>query len=183
LCGIGVDQRIYRGGIPTGLVPVHLDRNLRNTRTIHALAQHFYQGDAMEASGPAGRAVEFVEAEGPQAIGRRLSQVVHRLVHDEAVAPCDIAVLTGRAAAKTSVGKDGKIGVYRCTRDQHVDPGAVLVETVHRFKGLERPVVILVELDDYVARSSQELLYVGVSRARAHLIIIGSRATLGALRQ
>jgi hypothetical protein len=44
-------------------------------------------------------------------------------------------------------------------------------------------VVILVELDDYVARGRQDLVYVGVSRARAHLIIIGSRATLDALRQ
>jgi hypothetical protein len=33
------NQRLYRGGIPTGLVPIHLDQNLRNTRTIHTLAQ------------------------------------------------------------------------------------------------------------------------------------------------
>ena len=59
----------------------------------------------------------------------------------------------------------------------------ILCDTIRRFKGLERPVVILVELkadDPRLAR----LLYVGASRARQHLVVIGvgelDRAARGA---
>ncbi len=49
-------------------------------------------------------------------------------------------------------------------------PRTIRCETIHRFKGLEADVVILVELrpDDRLRR----LLYVGASRAKHHLIAI-----------
>ena len=56
----------------------------------------------------------------------------------------------------------------------------ILCDTIRRFKGLERPVVVLVELradDPRLAR----LLYVGASRARQHLVVIGSAGVLQAL--
>ena len=50
----------------------------------------------------------------------------------------------------------------------------VVVDTVRRFKGLERPAVILIasggELDH------REMAYVAFSRARAYLSIVSSRA-------
>jgi len=150
------NQRIYRGTIPDGLFDVHLSRNLRNTRAIHALAQQYYQGAAMQAGGPPGRPVELVEAANATAVTRRLSQVVHRIVHDDRVAPADIAVLSGRTETKSTIGKDGTIGAFRCTRDPYADPDAIRVDTIHRFKGLERMVVILAEIDDYVARGNRD---------------------------
>ena len=53
----------------------------------------------------------------------------------------------------------------------------ILCETIRRFKGLERPVVVLVELDPADPRLDR-LLYVGASRARQHLVVIGPAAVL-----
>jgi hypothetical protein len=50
-------------------------------------------------------------------------------------------------------------------------PGERRVEAIHRFKGLERGVVVLVELRADDERLSK-LLYIGASRARHHLIAI-----------
>jgi ATP-dependent exoDNAse (exonuclease V) beta subunit len=53
----------------------------------------------------------------------------------------------------------------------------ILCETIRRFKGLERPVVVLVELKADDSRLSR-LLYVGASRATQHLVVIASAAVL-----
>jgi superfamily I DNA/RNA helicase len=54
----------------------------------------------------------------------------------------------------------------------------VLLETVRRFKGLERPVVILTAIDDLPAAEETALLYCGLSRARAHLVIVATEKTM-----
>jgi ATP-dependent exoDNAse (exonuclease V) beta subunit len=51
--------------------------------------------------------------------------------------------------------------------------GSVIVSTIHAFKGLERPVVIVSELEGIDPVEQQELLYVAFSRARQHLIVAG----------
>ncbi|MNJ71681.1 hypothetical protein D3C77_682520 [compost metagenome] len=48
----------------------------------------------------------------------------------------------------------------------------VVVDTVRRFKGLERPAVILIVSGDEMER--RELAYVALSRARAYLCIVCS---------
>ena len=49
---------------------------------------------------------------------------------------------------------------------------AIVFDTIRRFKGLERPVVVLVELRANDAKV-ERLLDVGRSRATRHLIVIG----------
>jgi ATP-dependent exoDNAse (exonuclease V) beta subunit len=51
----------------------------------------------------------------------------------------------------------------------------VRVATIHRYKGLEAPVVVLCELDGRVGEDElASLLYVGATRARAHLVVVCS---------
>jgi superfamily I DNA/RNA helicase len=51
----------------------------------------------------------------------------------------------------------------------------VRVATIHRFKGLESPVVVLCEIDGRVDEADLAgLLYVGATRARSHLVIVAS---------
>jgi hypothetical protein len=50
----------------------------------------------------------------------------------------------------------------------------ILCDSIRRFKGLEREVVVLVEVDPSDPRVAQ-LLYVGATRARQHLVVIGAR--------
>jgi hypothetical protein len=57
----------------------------------------------------------------------------------------------------------------------------ILCDTIRRFKGLERPVIILVELSTTDAKMLDRLLYVGGSRAKQHLVVIGRAAALARL--
>ncbi|WP_205960680.1 ATP-binding domain-containing protein [Ramlibacter rhizophilus] len=52
-----------------------------------------------------------------------------------------------------------------------------MLDTVQRFKGLESPVVILWGIDGVAAQGRQELLYVGMSRAKSILLVVGSAVT------
>jgi superfamily I DNA/RNA helicase len=58
----------------------------------------------------------------------------------------------------------------------------VLLESIRRFKGLERPVVVLTAIDELSADDETALLYVGLSRARVHLVVIATGVTISRLR-
>ncbi|MDR2365178.1 MAG: ATP-binding domain-containing protein [Zoogloeaceae bacterium] len=59
---------------------------------------------------------------------------------------------------------------------------SVLIGTVQRFKGLESPIVILWGLDVIDLARSEELRYVGMSRAKPLLIVVGTAATCAAFK-
>lgn len=47
--------------------------------------------------------------------------------------------------------------------------------TIHRYKGLESAVVVLVEVDGRIAEDDlASLLYAGATRARSHLVVVAS---------
>ena len=60
-------------------------------------------------------------------------------------------------------------------------PDCVVFETVRRFKGLERAIVVLVELPASRDRLD-ELLYVGLTRATTQLVVIAPPELVGRLR-
>ena len=53
----------------------------------------------------------------------------------------------------------------------------VLMDTVRRFKGLEASVVILWGIDGINWERYDELLYVGMSRAKSVLVVVGTSAS------
>jgi superfamily I DNA/RNA helicase len=58
----------------------------------------------------------------------------------------------------------------------------VRVATIHRYKGLESPVVVLAEIDERVAEEElRSLLYVGATRARSHLVVVAGESTASGL--
>ncbi|NJO84477.1 MAG: ATP-binding domain-containing protein [Blastochloris sp.] len=66
------------------------------------------------------------------------------------------------------------LGQFRLTWNMNSsDKRTVRVSTIHAFKGLESPVIILTELDAVYKDTLDQLLYIGISRARNHLVIIG----------
>ncbi len=166
---------------PSKLLDVPLDRNLRNSRQIHELAMKFKSGQAFEAGGPEGRPVELIDTSGEQSTVREISKLLHRLIREEKVAPCDIAILSGRSVEHCSLAGAGKIGAFTLTADQTKHPDRVLLESIFRFKGLERAVIILVDLSA-AARRDAALPYVGITRAQSHLAIVDSPEFLDELR-
>jgi len=173
------NQSIYRNAgarIPSDLQRYALDENLRNTKPVFELASKYYAGGMCVSKGPAGIPVETVEAETSRDVRQALSRVLHRLISEEGIARKDVQILTGKRPDRSVLGGVEKVGAFPIShRDCPRDDG-VAVETIHRFKGLESPVVVLLDLDEALKR--RELLYVGLTRARLHLVIIDSRQTL-----
>jgi len=100
------------------------------------------------------------------------------------VKPSDIVVLTPRSP-RSSWLTGVKVGAWTLVSEfgpegaplpQPTSAWEIRLSTIHRFKGLESPVVILAEIDSRVPPEVlPELLYVGATRARTHLVVIGSR--------
>ena len=195
-------QAIFREDSVAGLEmeEIRLELNCRNAGPIHDVVRRFARGGlAPEAMRLDGRPPEFIEADGGEATVRALRVVLHRLRVEEGVVPWDIAVLTGVHLSESAVwhvpgrrfGNEvlGNAAVDDAGRNlglpAHLVPrlpgDVILCDSIRRFKGLERPVVVLVELpadDEHLDR----LLYVGASRARQHLLVIGSADVLARLR-
>ncbi|MBI4613293.1 MAG: ATP-binding domain-containing protein [Planctomycetes bacterium] len=179
------NQAIYRtpSAFPSGLVPVALTENLRNTKSIHALASRFYRSAAAVRSlGPEGRAVEVATVSRQDEIEKEVGRILLRLIREDGVSQDRIAVLSGLARPRSALGRGGKIGTISVTNDPIAEPGKVLLDTIHRFKGLERPVVVLAELEPLAGRDATELVYVGTTRARVHLVLVALAETLDRLQ-
>lgn len=172
--------------------------NCRNPAPIHALANRFYVGpEAIVALRESGRTPEQIPAEDERETVDALRRTLHRLVHDEGVLPGQIAVLTGVSLSASAVWRQRTFGNEVLWNGSYDDAGralglapelqpeqpsdVVLCDSIRRFKGLEREVVILVELrpDD---PSLERFLYVGMTRALNHLVVIAPHAVLARIR-
>lgn len=183
-------QAIYRDDVveSLGLTTFELDENCRNPGPIHAFAM----GHAPDAPETVplredGRSVEVIEADAGAPTLEALRRVLHRLRSDEGVRPWEIAVLVGGSLEDSAVWKERRFGNEVLWNGQVDDAGrslglaaaavpeqpsdAILCDSIRRFKGLEKPVVVLVELRSADERL-ERLLYIGSSRARQHLVVI-----------
>ncbi len=164
-----------------GMVTFTLHENLRNTRQIHSLLRALAADDRTVPLGPPGVPPEWVEAAADEEPAR-LADVIARLVGVEKMAPGEIAVLTTSRGDIGRLAPGDRIGDLPVKRD-HLDPAdRVLVESIPRFKGLERRVVVLAGLRPPRRGTLEQLLYVGASRARVHLVVVAERATLERLQ-
>jgi len=172
----------------------HLTENRRSTKPIHDFAMRFSQTDvsAATAVGPEGRAVEiFTYTDGSADECRRvLGTALRRIIDVGRVAASDVVVLTPRSNRSSWLMGASPVEAWPYRLMPEYGPeGAVLpkptkgnevrVATIHRYKGLEAPVVVLAEIDGRIpADELAALLYVGATRARSHLVVIAS-AELG----
>ena len=194
-------QALYRDDVveQLGLTPRDLIWNCRNPQSIHdavaRLAEGGLSADALRAGG---RPPEIVEVTTPAETLEAIRKVLHRLRNDERVRPWEITVLTGVSLEKSVVWRRRTFGNEVLWNGQVDDAGrpnglpadqveaqpddAILCDSIRRFKGLERPVVILTELraDDERLR---RLLYVGMSRTLQHLVLIVSPEVAQAVRK
>jgi superfamily I DNA/RNA helicase len=177
------NQSIYQRAttFPTGLVELSFSENLRNTKKIHELARRFYKGGDMHAGGPDGRAVEAIECQGEAATRHAVADLLNRLVVEQEVPASQVAILVGKAVDRGAFAGTYQLGSVGLTANQQVEPKKVLLQTIHGFKGLERRVVVLADVDHVPPSIREELFYVGITRARAHLAVVAERSTLKAL--
>jgi superfamily I DNA/RNA helicase len=166
------NQNLYQGALPGDLaekaVPLHW--NLRNTEPIHEFVSVFYRGEEPALGrGPKGRPVEILGYRDEHELARLLTLVLKNL-QAERVPLDDVVLLTPARPEKSALRRRGGVDGYRFVDDP--EPGALLASTIHGFKGLERPVVILAEIGERHPEDLATYLYVGASRARNHLIVL-----------
>jgi superfamily I DNA/RNA helicase len=175
------NQDIYHrsGSIPIPGEPMMLDRNCRNTSAIHAAAYRHYRGAVVEPPEISGARVECLNAGDLAGQATVIGRLVTKLVAEEHISPHQIAILLcdgslreqcERLLKEAPIPKTARLG-----RLEDYRPGVVVVDTVARFKGLERAVIILWAFDDSNPASDRETLYVGMSRAKSILYLSGSR--------
>jgi len=152
-----------------------LDVNCRNTRRIVACANTVAQV-ASEPSemAPLGRPPRVITPQSPAAIGGLIQQEVRGLLRDHRLDPRQIAILGPTGKAKGPLAAVAHIDGTPLIDDasQWRQGKGVLVTTARSFKGLEADVVVLADLPKFGALFTVSDLYVALTRARSHLIIV-----------
>jgi hypothetical protein len=172
------NQNLYEADpqVPAGLPRYPLTRNMRNTQRIHRAFAPFYiprDGTEPIAGGPEGSPIEVHYYATEHELRRRLGQVLHRLTRVERVPVQDIVILAPHSS-RGLVHECPRIGNYQLVTRDHPEPGQVQCTTIHRYKGLEKPVVILAGLQPDSKQNLETLFYVGASRARHYLVVLAS---------
>lgn len=179
------NQRVYpsSGRFVSALpqAPVALSRNIRNSKPIFDLSRPLYSGPRYLSAGPEGTPVEYEQIGSAGALRERLGEVVGRLCVTEKIPPEHVAILSGADRSGSMIMGIERIGRFDVAAADTPRVGALVADTVRRFKGLERKVVLLVELAKIL--DSPELLYVAMTRARLKLVIVGTSAELAQLRE
>ena len=169
-------QNLYGGddaAAALGVEPMQLTENVRNTQQIFAVVSPFREGGAQTCLGPQGLDVRWLPCSDDM-VSKTVEAELDRLIHKERLPPHDVAVLAGRALDTGCFEGCDHIGRHRVTDAERPTDGVVLLDSVMRFKGLDRPVVILCDCEG----AAIDRDYVGLSRAKSLLIVIGSEATL-----
>lgn len=176
------NQNLYRGSNNITMVveeaPYPLIDNCRNTQKIHQLVSAFHQeGSQLRCPGPLGRPATIHSYTDSKDMQRQIGALLHHLIKDDGIAVDDIAILTPRAQERSALKAGSILGNFSLTTADNA-PGMyqVKVSSIHSFKGLERQVIILAELDNAMGYSPDEVLYVGCSRARTQLILLHDKS-------
>lgn len=171
------NQNLYGGvGDFGGLIteqPFELFQNCRNTKLIHEVVKSFHnKPNSLLCFSPEGRLPEMIIYSGEDDLLRQLQKLLHRIVVEEHIANDEIVILTPRGEQATRLSPGLKIGLFTLTDQPANHQSKIQATSVHKFKGLEKKVVILAEIDGRTNFNRDMIMYVGCSRARTHLIIL-----------
>lgn len=163
--------------------------NCRNTGTILSAMIALKPELAKTFQGPPGRAIQFIDPQSfaqegedanidaltPRALLAALDEITGEAGE---VRPEDILVITCRSTQNSQWRDWKQLGNHTLRQiTLSPQPDKINLSTIRTAKGLESNVVILVELDGLrseAAATRNTLLYVAISRARHHLIVLGT---------
>jgi hypothetical protein len=178
------NQKLYRRSatLPVSEPPYYLAVNCRNTAPIHRVGYGHYLGELVDEPDLPGQDVELVRKEGDPEQAHEIASIVRSLIERDVRAE-DITVL---------LAKRPKEYLHQLLKGHRLARGipwtfevagranAVLVDTVARFKGLESQAVVLWLGDEVVEEGQWEAVYVGTTRAKSLLYVVGSATVVDA---
>ena len=199
---LNVDAATSTTEFSTGTI--ELPYNHRNPQPIHEAASRLRpEGSALECRRGHGLAVSYLAAQEVY-LPARLFEAIHRLVGNGARLD-EIVILTCTTTKGNALFLRGgveKSGTNYTFGNPAIDPktgdrlglsadrvprlpdNTILFESVNRFKGLDAEFVILVDppMPDRDQVLTLRTLYVGMTRARTHLTVVGSSEAIEAIR-
>lgn len=184
---IDENQALYprRGALPVEGEPFQLTVNCRNTSTIHVAGYRFYRGAQIDEPELHGPEVIWTHARTPQVQADEVAKRVHQWLKVEGIEAQDVTVLVASRPKATCYAlleqRNDAAGASWAIED-HSGCRAVLVDTVGRFKGLESQAVVLWIGDEVVDEAMWETAYVGLTRAKSLLAVIGSARALDLIK-
>jgi hypothetical protein len=158
---------------------VEVDCNWRNTEQIAQAAAKVMGRPTPPSFGVQGPKVTTVASKP----GRDFDLLVAVLGHENLrkYRPEDIVVLSMRGAGKEScAGKDEAAGYRLVPYDANspYEEGTIRTSTVFKFKGMESHVVILMDVDALTTTRDRRKAYVGMTRAKYDLYVLGQPEAL-----
>ncbi len=171
-------QRIYEereNSVPGEDQAIDLTVNIRNTARIHHQAIKFLPKDRPlpKCNSVDGEMPWFSTYDDEGTMKYNLQSMLTALIRDGRVSSKDIIVLRGKKKGSRLIDGE-KLGPYVLTSlENEENPAAVRFTTIQSFRGMERRVVILTELDNDV-KNIERLNYLGASRAKTMLAYLVS---------
>ncbi len=162
---------------------VEVDCNWRNTEQIAHAAAKVMGKPTPPSFGVQGPKVTPVDSRP----GRDFELLVAVLGHENLrkYRPEDIVVLSMRGAGKESfAGKTEAAGYRLVPYDANTpyEEGTIRTSTVFKFKGMESHVVILMDVDALATTRDRRKAYVGMTRAKYDLYVLGQPEALALIR-
>ncbi len=145
-----------------------LFENCRNTRQVAVQGSIVSGIDLALIGAPEGPECANVYYRDQNDFVSRLNSLVAQLISQE-LSPGDIAILSTRRRDNSSVSGLTEVGGLPLVDVAESSVGDMVFSTMHAFKGLERRVVIAIDMTDIGQPFSSMLHYAGLSRARTLL--------------
>jgi len=182
------NQNLYAraGTFPISEEPFSLTTNCRNTAPIHQAAYKHYKGVPVSPPNIQGNEVQFDESPSRDSQALKINARIVDLVAKHGVSPADITVLVADALHKaeyySALRRLSLPKPASWNEEGGQGKNTVLIDTIQRFKGLESQIVIIWGLDSIDLLKRQELIYVGMSRAKSLLVVVANSHVCGLLK-
>ena len=162
-------------------MPVDLTLNCRNTLPIAQLVHSLGRVQTIPRS-TSGPAPEFEVVGARSGIERKLNATIKKWTSEFGLPHGDVAVLTDSAELADSLYE----GQFEGLAFGEAGSGKLRVDTIQRFKGLESEAVSCIfdtaKDTERTTETLNRLGYIGLSRARSLLTVLGSEQTIRHLR-
>jgi superfamily I DNA and RNA helicase len=184
---IDQNQTLYKrhGNLPIDEEPFSLAANCRNTEPIHQAGYAYYQGEPVDSPELPGHPVIKSSFEDDARQAEAVAHRVRQWITEEKLDPEQITVLVAKqpkVAFYELLSQQALPGSVSWAFEEHGRRRTVLVDTVKRFKGLEAEAVVLWVGDEVTDEEQWETLYVGTTRAKSLLSIVGSKRVFASMQ-
>ncbi len=145
-----------------------LFENCRNTRQVAVQASIISGIDLAIEGAPDGPACSNIWYRDERTVRTSIEELITGLLARD-VRPTDIAVLSTRKREKSLVADLRQIGGTPLVNAESARDGEIIFSTMHSFKGLERQVIVAIDMGGIGDPAYSMLHYAGLSRARGLL--------------